>query len=188
MSWRVHLRPNWALEILRELLHVWERSCKVNLIISPRLEWWYQDPIFHIHKKTLIQYSRLACNESTTTTPWPTVDPEDVRGVNPREEPQSEGLLPVLGAPHVGRAHPECLGLGVGQAGQARLGSVARLPGLCNVKTRWEEKPRRLPVTHCRLCRQPSARHCPRCFPPGIKLIKNCILQSSVKLWKTINY
>ena len=64
------------------------------------------------------------------------MNPEDVRGVNPREEPQSEGLLSVLGAPHVGRAHPECLGLGVGQAGQARLGSVAGLPGLCNVKTR----------------------------------------------------
>ena len=56
--------------------------------------------------------------------------PEHVRGVNPRDEPESEGLVPVLGTPHVGRTQPECLGLGVGEAGQQGLHAVPGLPGL----------------------------------------------------------
>ena len=60
----------------------------------------------------------------------PTVNPEDVRGVNPCEEPEVQSLVPVLGAPHIGRTHPECLGLRVGEAGQPRLLTVPGLPGL----------------------------------------------------------
>ena len=59
------------------------------------------------------------------------LDPEHVRGVNPRDEPESEGLVPVLGAPHVGRAHPEGLALGEGQAREERLDTIPGLPGLC---------------------------------------------------------
>ena len=58
------------------------------------------------------------------------MDPEDVRGVNPGEEPETEGLGPVLGAPHVCRTQPEGLGLGEGQAGQQRLHAMSGLPGL----------------------------------------------------------
>ena len=60
----------------------------------------------------------------------PTVYSEDVWGVNPRKQSEPEGLVPVLGAPHVGRAHPEGLSLGVGQAGQPGLRAVSGLPGL----------------------------------------------------------
>ena len=60
-----------------------------------------------------------------------TLDPEHVWRVDPREEPEPEGLVPVLGAPHVGRAHPEGLALGEGQAREERLDTIPGLPGLC---------------------------------------------------------
>ena len=78
----VHGRSERAVEVLRELVHVGER----------------------------------------------TLDPEHVGGVDTGQHAQLKGLGPVLGAPHVGRTHPEQLLLGIVQARKERLHTVARHP------------------------------------------------------------
>ena len=87
MSGRVHSGSDWTVEILGELIHVRERSCTVFIIVFP-------------------------CLLSSLEVRRRTLHSEDVRGVNPCEESEVQRLVPVLGAPHVGRTQPEGLGLG----------------------------------------------------------------------------
>lgn len=66
-----------------------------------------------------------------------TPDPEEPRRVRARLDPLLEGLVPVLGAPDVGRAQPKQLIRRVVEPGQALLLAVPLDPTLCKEKTKF---------------------------------------------------